>query len=96
MSKLVLCTNCGSTTHGLRGCMDATVHYKPGIVVPGSKVAGPMVRCMSCNKYGHVMCKPLPEIPESTAGCVICCVVCMLCCAFVTPIVFYLFYFILF
>jgi hypothetical protein len=67
MSRPVICTNCGSNRHDIRGCRDLSVHYKSGMVIPDSKVAGPLVRCMSCNKYGHVMCQSLPEIPPSTA-----------------------------
>ena len=49
-------------------CKDRSVHFKPGFVLPSSRVAGPLVRCMSCNKLGHVMCQSLPEIPPATAG----------------------------
>jgi hypothetical protein len=67
MSRPVICTNCGSNRHDIRGCRELAAHYKPGLVIPESKVAGPLVRCMSCNKYGHVMCQSLPEIPAATA-----------------------------
>jgi hypothetical protein len=67
MAKPVICTNCGSPTHDIRNCRDATVHYKQGLTVPDSRVAGPKVRCMACNEYGHVMCQQLPPIPASSA-----------------------------
>ena len=67
MARPVICTNCGSNRHDIRGCRDTSRHFKPGFVIPDSKVAGPMVRCMSCNTYGHAMCQPLPTIPAATA-----------------------------
>eukprot|EP01032_Pedospumella_encystans_P013202 gene13202-15213_t len=74
MAKPVICTHCGSTTHDARNCRDITSFSTTDKEVTGmdSKVAGPMVRCMSCNLFGHVMCQSLPPVPAASAGEVYC------------------------
>lgn len=72
MAKPVICTHCGATTHDARNCRDissfATVDKD--FTAADSKVAGPLVRCMSCNMFGHVMCQTLPPVPAASAGLV--------------------------
>lgn len=68
MAKPVICTNCGSTTHDVRQCRDTGSAYQAHVIASDSKVAGPLVRCMSCNQYGHVLCQALPPVPVATAG----------------------------
>jgi len=73
MAKPVICTHCGSTTHDARNCRDLSSFSTSGkeMAVMDSKVAGPMVRCMSCNMFGHVMCQSLPPVPAASAGLVL-------------------------
>lgn len=65
MAKSVICTQCGSTTHDIRQCkelndLEHLTHFNGQEGLYTSKVAGPLVRCMSCNHWGHVMCQALP------------------------------------
>lgn len=61
MSRPVICTLCGSTTHDARSCRDGESGGRDARY--DSRVEGRWIRCVSCNQFGHTMCQALPKLP---------------------------------
>lgn len=74
--KLSICTLCGSISHDWTKCyrITTTINSKQVHKSISSNVVDILqsneIKCMSCEKYGHIMCKLVPGL---TNECVFTC-----------------------
>lgn len=56
--KPVICFHCGSLNHDSFNCHELNNRERPSRYE--SLVEGPWIKCMTCNKQGHLMCNKMP------------------------------------
>lgn len=62
-SRPILCTQCGSTTHDIRACLERDEGSRLRGRIQNNLVEDQFTRCMFCNKLGHALCLKMATKP---------------------------------